>query len=118
MAASAVQEVLPPSLDSTSEPPPLFDGTTRLYTSLKCPFAQRVWIVRNYKVDAVYVPFIERFQIFLQEVWKYDITSGRPKLAAWVEEINKLDAYKPTKCDPEELVPQYKARFLVVPFSR
>ncbi|KAL3642532.1 Glutathione S-transferase L1 [Castilleja foliolosa] len=234
-APAAVQEVLPPYLDSTSEQPPLFDGTTRLYTSGKCPYAQRVWIVRNYKglqdeiklvpidlqnrpawykekvypqnkvpalehngkvigesldlvkyidanfkgpslfpddpakqkfaeeliaysddtflknvvssfkgdtikqagaefdylenalqkfddgpfflgqfslVDAVYVPFIERFQIFLQEVWSYDITSGRPKLAAWVEEINKLDAYKPTKCDPEQIVPQYKTRFL------
>ncbi|KAL3628567.1 Glutathione S-transferase L3 [Castilleja foliolosa] len=235
MASSAVQEVLPPSLDSTSTvPPPVFDGTTRLYLSYKCPYAQRTWIVRNYKglqdeiklvpidlpnrpawykeivypenkvpalehngkiigesldlvkyidanfkgpsllpedpakqkfdeeliaysdtfvknvitsfkgdtikqagaefdylenalqkyddgpfflgqfsrVDVVYAPFVERFQIFLQEVWKYDITSGRPKLAAWVEEINKIDAYKPTKCNPEELVPFYKARFL------
>jgi hypothetical protein len=25
-----MKEVLPPALDSTSEPPPLFDGTTRL----------------------------------------------------------------------------------------
>ncbi|CAA0836457.1 Glutathione S-transferase L3 [Striga hermonthica] len=234
MAAPAVQEVLPPSLDSTSEPPPLFDGTTRLYINYQCPFAQRAWIVRNYKglhdeiklvpidlqnrpawykekvypenkvpalehngkvigesldlikyidanfkgpsllpddpakqkfaeeliaysgtfvknvfssfkgdtvkqagaefdylenalqkfddgpfflgqfsqVDAAYAPFIERFQIFLNEVWKYDITSGRPKLAAWVEEINKLDAYKPTKPDPGRLISLYKSRFL------
>ncbi|KAG8376489.1 hypothetical protein BUALT_Bualt09G0068800 [Buddleja alternifolia] len=207
MAAPSVQEVLPPYLDSTSEPPPLFDGTTRLYTNYQCPYAQRVWITRNYKglqdeiklvpidlknrpawykekvyptnkvpalehngkiigesldlikyvdenfkgpsllpddpaklkfaeeliaysdtflknmyssfkgdtvkqagaefdyletalhkfddgpfflgqfsrVDVAYAPFVERFQIFLQEVWKYDITSGRPKLAAWIE---------------------------------
>ncbi|KAI3473240.1 hypothetical protein Pfo_030532 [Paulownia fortunei] len=234
MAAPAVQVVRPPSLDSTSEPPPLFDGTTRLYINYQCPFAQRVWIVRNYKglhdeiklvpidlqnrpawykekvypgnkvpalehngkvigesldlikyvdanfegpsllpddpaklkfaeeliaysdtflknaftsfkgdpvkqagaefdyletalhkfddgpfflgqfsqVDAAYAPFVERFQIFFQEEWKYDITSGRPKLATWIEEINKIDAYKPTTCDPKQLVSVYKSRFL------
>ncbi|GFP83731.1 protein in2-1 homolog b, partial [Phtheirospermum japonicum] len=42
--------VLPPTLDSTStDPPSLFDGTTRLYVNYECPFCQRVWIVRNYK---------------------------------------------------------------------
>ncbi|KAL8484501.1 hypothetical protein ACS0TY_026984 [Phlomoides rotata] len=235
MAAPYVEEVLPPPLDSTSEPPPLFDGTTRLYTFYPCPFAQRVWIVRNYKglqdeiklvpidlhnrpawykekvhsgnkvpalehngkiigesldlvkyvdanfkgpsllpddpeklkfaveliaysetfvtkvfgsfkgdpekqssaefdyletalhkfddgpfflgqfsqVDAVYAPFIERFHIFFDAVWKIDITSSRPKLAKWIEEINKIDAYKPTKVDPEYTVSLYKNRFLV-----
>jgi len=229
-----VKEDLPPHLDSTSEPPPLFDGTTRLYTYLPCPFAQRVWISRNYKglqdkiklvpidlrnrpawykekvypenkvpslehnnkitgeslvllkylednfegpkllpndppkqqfaeellayidtftktvytsfkgdpvteavgafdyletalhkfkdgpfflgqfslVDIAYAPFVERFQIFLQDAWKYDITAGRPKLAAWIEELNKIDAYTQTKCNPEELIQQYKQRFL------
>ncbi|XP_052178003.1 protein IN2-1 homolog B-like isoform X2 [Diospyros lotus] len=48
MAATA-GEVLPPALGSASEPPPLFDGTTRLYTSYICPYAQRPWIARNYK---------------------------------------------------------------------
>ncbi|KAL0338382.1 UNVERIFIED_CONTAM: Glutathione S-transferase L3 [Sesamum angustifolium] len=300
MAASAVEEVLPPHLTSTSEPPPLFDGTTRLYINDQCPFAQRTWITRNYKglqdeiklvpidlqdrpawykeklypenkvpalehngkvigesldlvkyidtnfkgpalssdvpalehngkvigesldlikyidanfkgpallpdvpalehngkvigesldlikyidsnfegpallpddptkqqfaeemiayldtfmknvltsfkgdpvkeaggefdyletslqkfddgpffigqfsqVDAAYVPFIERFQIFLQEVFNYEITSGRPKLAAYLEELNKTDAYKQTKCDPKFLVQLYKTRFM------
>ncbi|KAI3473241.1 hypothetical protein Pfo_030533 [Paulownia fortunei] len=234
MAAASVQEVLPPTLDSTSDPPPLFDGTTRLYVNYECPFCQRVWIVRNYKglqdkiklvaihlqdrpawykeklypenkvpalehngkvigesldlikyldtsfegpallpddptkqkfaeemityldtflknaftslkgdpvkeaggefdyletslqkfddgpfflgqfsqVDAAYVPFIERFQIFLQDVCKYDITSGRPKLAAYLQELNKIDAYEQTKCDPIALVQFYKTRFM------
>ncbi|KAB1223934.1 Glutathione S-transferase L3 [Morella rubra] len=84
--------------------------------------------------------FVERFQIFLSEVWKYDITAGRPKLAKWIEwldhgfqshhegyslsevngnqsglEINKIDAYEQTKkTDPKELVEFYKARFLTV----
>ncbi|KAF5953847.1 hypothetical protein HYC85_006703 [Camellia sinensis] len=199
--------VLPPALDSTSEPPPVFDGTIRLYISYTCPFAQRAWIARNHKglqdkiklvainllnrpawykekvypenkvpslehnnkvigesldllkyidsnfegpsllpndpakrqfaeemlsysdtvnktvftsfkgdpaketggvfdyletalhkfddgpfflgqfsmVDMAYVPFIERFQLFIQDVWKYDIMAGRPKLEAWFE---------------------------------
>ncbi|XP_020529909.1 uncharacterized protein LOC18423576 isoform X6 [Amborella trichopoda] len=46
---SGVEEELPPEMVSTSEPPNLFDGTTRLYISYVCPFAQRVWIARNYK---------------------------------------------------------------------
>ncbi|KAG7964635.1 hypothetical protein I3843_09G180600 [Carya illinoinensis] len=224
MAALGVNVNLPASLDATSEPPPLFDGTTRLYSCYTCPFAQRVWITRNFKglqdeiklkvypenkvpalehngkvigesldlikyvdsnfggpsllpedpakrefaeelitytdtfnktvytsfkgdtvkeagpafdhlenalhkfddgpfflgqfslADIAFVPFVERFQIFLSEVFKYDITAGRPKLAKWIEEINKIDAYKQTKTDPIELVDFYKARFLVLPF--
>ncbi|TVU47476.1 hypothetical protein EJB05_07079 [Eragrostis curvula] len=47
--ASSVKEDLPTPLTSASEPPPLFDGTTRLYVAYHCPFAQRAWIARNYK---------------------------------------------------------------------
>ncbi|KAL8217009.1 hypothetical protein R6Q57_023846 [Mikania cordata] len=233
MHSSRVKEVLPPVLDSTSEPPPLFDGTTRLYTNYQCPFAQRVWITRNYKglqdkiklvpidlanrptwykekvypenkvpalehdnkiigesldlvryldahfegpallpdnpdkrefaeellaytdtfckivyssfkgdvvkeagvafdylesalqkfeglfllgdlslVDFAYIPFVERFQLFIQEVFNYDITSGRPKLATWIEELNKIDAYTVTKADPEYVIRLFKQRFL------
>jgi glutathione S-transferase len=54
MAAAAAParsstEVLPPALGAVSEPPPLFDGTTRLYICYFCPFAQRAWITRNCK---------------------------------------------------------------------
>ncbi|XP_021622027.1 glutathione S-transferase L3 isoform X2 [Manihot esculenta] len=197
----SVPEQLPPVLDATAEQPPLFDGTTRLYTAYTCPFAQRVWITRNYKglqdkihlvplnlqnrpswygekvysvnkdpakkelaeelfsytdkfnttvftsfkgdvakesgpafdylenalhkfddgpfllgqfslVDIAYIPFVERFQIFLSEVFKYDTTAGRPKLAAWIEEMNKIGAYKQTKTDPKQLVEFYKKRIL------
>ncbi|KAF3492626.1 hypothetical protein DY000_02056228 [Brassica cretica] len=38
-----------PELDSSSEPPQVFDGSTRLYISYSCPFAQRAWLARNYK---------------------------------------------------------------------
>uniref|UniRef100_A0A5B7BMA6 glutathione transferase n=1 Tax=Davidia involucrata TaxID=16924 RepID=A0A5B7BMA6_DAVIN len=234
MAITGAQEVLPPILDSTSDPPSLFDGTTRLYTSYICPYAQRVWIARNYKglqdkiklvpldlqnrpawykekvypenkvpslehnnevrgesldltkyidshfegpslypndptkrefaeellsytdtfnravvtslkgdseteisaafdyletalskfddgpfflgqfslVDIAYAPFIERFHPLLLDVKKYDITTGRPKLIAWIEEMNKIEAYKQTKRDPQELVAMMKKLFL------
>ncbi|XP_031384363.1 glutathione S-transferase L3-like [Punica granatum] len=234
MAAVGNKERLPPVLDSSAEQPPLFDGTTRLYMTYTCPYAQRVWIARNYKglqeeiklvplnlrnsptwykdkvyptnkvpsfehngkvvgesldlikyvdinfqgpslfpndpakrefaeemlsysdeyitavyktftkdapqelgalldyletalqkfqdgpfflgqfslVDVAYIPFIERFQIFLSAVRKYDIGEGRPKLAAWIEEMNKIEAYNPTKCNPDELVKSYKTYFV------
>ncbi|KAL4621328.1 hypothetical protein ACB092_06G219400 [Castanea dentata] len=232
IAAGTVNEVLPPPLDSTSEPPQFFDGTTRLYISYTCPFAQRVWITRNCKglqdkiklvildrenrpawykekinsadkvpslehnnefkgesldlikyidshfegpslfphdpdkkefaeellsytdkfnkavfssferdgnvagaafdyietalskfgdgpfflgqfslVDIAYAPFIERFQPFLLDVKKYDIIAGRPKLEAWIKEMDKNDAYKQTRREPKELVEIYKKRF-------
>ncbi|XP_023526395.1 protein IN2-1 homolog B isoform X1 [Cucurbita pepo subsp. pepo] len=232
-AAEAFQEVLPPALTSASEPPPIFDGTTRLYISYTCPYAQRVWITRNCKglqnkiqlvpinlrdrpswykekvyppnkvpalehnnevkgesldliryidsnfegpslfpedqgrrefaeelmnyvnsfrgsvvssfkgdrneadvafdyiesalskygdgpffigqfslVDIAYAPFIERYQPFLLEVKTYDITAGRPKLAAWIEEMNKIEGYQQTKGDPREHVDNFKKRFL------
>ncbi|KAJ4793043.1 Glutathione S-transferase [Rhynchospora pubera] len=46
---SFVKEVLPPVLTSSSSPPSIFDGTTRLYVAYRCPYAQRTWIARNYK---------------------------------------------------------------------
>ncbi|XP_004497370.1 glutathione S-transferase L3-like [Cicer arietinum] len=230
------EQILPPSLTSTSPPPSsLFDGTTRLYISYKCPYAQRVWITRNTKglqekielvpidlkdrpswykdkvyppnkvpslehnnevrgesldlikyidthfegpslfptgpdkefaeellsytntfyktvvssfkgdvteagtafdyletvlskydhgpfflgqfslVDIAYAPFIERFQPFLIDVKNYDITMGRPKLAAWIEGMNNIEGYKITRSDPKELVESYKKRFLANP---
>ncbi|KAH9735588.1 glutathione S-transferase L3 [Citrus sinensis] len=64
-------------------------------------------------VDIAYIPFVERAQIFLSEVIKYDITAGRPKLAAWIEELNQVDAYKQTKLkDPKGLVELYKIRYM------
>nr|XP_043634044.1 glutathione S-transferase L3-like [Erigeron canadensis] len=232
--STGVQEDLPPALDSTSEPPSVFDGTTRLYISYTCPYAQRVWITRNCKglqekiklvpidlknrpewykekvyppnkvpalehnnevkgesldlikfidtnfegpslypedivkkefgeellsytntfyksattsfkgdgvddaaaafdqieeslskfddgpfflgqfslVDIAYAPFVERFHPYLLNVKTYDIRVGRPKLAAWIEEMNKNEGFNQTRRDPEELVQSYKKRFL------
>jgi len=45
----AALDFIPTALNSKSEPPPLFDGTTRLYISVGCPYARRVWIARNIK---------------------------------------------------------------------
>ncbi|KAK7337011.1 hypothetical protein VNO77_17568 [Canavalia gladiata] len=234
MATAGLEEIRPPTLSATSEPPPLFDGTTRLYMSYSCPFAQRVWITRNQKglqdkiklvpidllnipawykekvhpenkvpsfehdgkvlaesidlikyidtnfegpslfpndsatkefgeelikyvdtftktvfgsfsgadpvaqasvsfdyvenalgkfdgpfflgefslVDIAYIPFVERFQILFFELYKYDITVGRPKLTAWIEALNNINAYKQTKLlDPQEFVAFIKKRF-------
>ncbi|XP_010920978.1 protein IN2-1 homolog B [Elaeis guineensis] len=232
--AACVKEVLPPTLDSTSEPPPIFDGTTKLYIAYICPYAQRTWIARNYKglqdkiklvpidlmnrpawykekvyptnkvpslehnnevkgesldllkyidrhfegpsllpsdpgkqqfaeellaysdefnkimytalaskggvgdeagaafdkiegalskfddgpfflgefslVDIAYIPFIERFQTAFLDVKNYDITKGRPKLAQWIEEFNKIDAYSQTRVDPQLLLSILKTR--------
>ncbi|XP_015060469.1 glutathione S-transferase L1-like [Solanum pennellii] len=237
MASPSVQDLLPPSLDSTSQPPSLFDGTTRLYINYQCPYSQRVWITRNVKglqdmiklvpidlqnrpdwykekvypknkvpslehnnkvtgeslvlvkyvdcnfegpsflpddqekqkfaeeliaysdttfvpevyrsfakdartlagaqfdylekalhkfddgpfflgqfsqVDITYAPFIERFHVFMPEGFNYDITTGRPKLAKWIEEMNNLDGYKQTKVlEQEKMVEYYKNRFLL-----
>jgi len=45
-------------------------------------------------VDIAYIPFVERFQIFLSDVSKYDITAGRPKLAKWIEvHVKPCDCY-------------------------
>ncbi|XP_014491904.1 glutathione S-transferase L3 isoform X1 [Vigna radiata var. radiata] len=234
MATFGAQGVRPPPLTSTSDQPPLFDGTTRLYTSYGCPYAQRVWITRNYKglqekihlvpinlqdrpawykekvypenkvpslehngkvlgesldlikyvdvnfegtplfptdpakkefgeqlishvdtftrdlfvslkgdavqeassafgylenalgkfddgpfllgqlslVDIAYIPFVERFQIVFAELFKHDITEGRPKIAIWLKELNKIDAYTETKVDPQEVIDLFKERFL------
>ncbi|KAJ4753969.1 Glutathione S-transferase [Rhynchospora pubera] len=235
--ASFVKEVLPPVLTSSSPPPSIFDGTTRLYVAYICPYAQRTWIARNYKglqdkiklvaidlgdrptwykekvypenkvpslehnngvkgesldlikyidthfegaslfpedpakqafaeellaysdsfvkaifssllakgedisadavaalnkleeslskfedgpfflgrdfslVDIAYAPFVERFQIFLSDLKKYDITDGKPKLTTWIEELNKIDAYTATKLDPQVLLAYTKKRF-------
>ncbi|XP_010314301.1 glutathione S-transferase L1-like isoform X1 [Solanum lycopersicum] len=237
MASPSVQDLLPPSLDSTSQPPSLFDGTTRLYINYQCPYSQRVWITRNVKglqdmiklvpidlqnrpdwykekvypknkvpslehnnkvtgeslvlvkyvdcnfegpsflpddqekrkfveeliaysdttfvpevyksfakdartqagvqfdylekalhkfddgpfflgqlsqVDIIYAPFVERFHVFMPEGFNYDITTGRPKLAKWIEEMNNLDGYKQTKVlEQEKMVGYYKNRFLL-----
>ncbi|KAL5721926.1 glutathione transferase [Ranunculus cassubicifolius] len=233
MATASIQEILPPNLDSTSTPPPMFDGTTRLYIAYICPYAQRVWITRNCKglqekiklvaidlenrpawykekvysankvpalehnnevkgesldlmkyidshfegpslsptdpskikvaeelmaytdtftsaiitaikgdtaneigapfdyfesalskfnggpfllgqfslVDIAYVPLFERYQPYLLEVKNYDITAGRPKLAEWINEMNKIEGYKQTKYDPKKTVEGMKKFF-------
>ncbi|KAK4706669.1 hypothetical protein R3W88_033769 [Solanum pinnatisectum] len=205
----SVQEVLPPSLDSTSQPPYLFNRTTiencdltllycpKVVYQLLIPYAQRVWITRNVKglqdkiklvqidlqnrpdwykekvyptnkvpslehynkviresldlvkyvdsnfegsslllnvrckivpgvyrsfgrdVDITHAPFIEKFQIFMPKGFNYDVTTGRPKLAKWIEEMNKLDGYKHTKVlEHEKMVDYYKNCFTGIAFCK
>ncbi|KAJ1443867.1 Thioredoxin-like superfamily [Sesbania bispinosa] len=63
-------------------------------------------------VDIAYIPFVERFHIVFVEVFKHDVTEGRPNFAAWIEEVNKIDAYTQTRVDPKEIVDIFKKRFL------
>lgn len=63
-------------------------------------------------VDIAYIPFVERFHVVLADVFKHDITEGRPKLAAWLEELNKIDAYTQTRIDRQEIVDIFKKKFL------
>ncbi|KAF7818562.1 putative protein phosphatase 2C 38 [Senna tora] len=63
-------------------------------------------------VDIAYISFLERFQIVFSELFNHDITAGRPKLGAWIEEMNKFDAYKHTKVDRENYVEAFKKKFL------
>ncbi|POO02470.1 S-crystallin [Trema orientale] len=44
-------------------------------------------------VDIACIPFVERLHIYLSEVVKYDITAGRPKLAAWIEVQHDLNPF-------------------------
>ncbi|CAL4913894.1 unnamed protein product [Urochloa decumbens] len=227
-------EALSPTLTSACEQPPLYDGTTRLYMSYVCPYAQRAWITRNYKgleeeiklvplnladkpawynkvypnnqvpslehnkkiigesldviryidsnfdgpkliandpekqsfaeellgysdafnramldglrskgpviaeavaaldkidsslskfddgpfflgqfslVDIAYAPFIDGFQIFFAGIKNFDITKGRVHIKKFIEELNKIDAYKQTKQDPQVLLALTKKKF-------
>lgn len=62
-----------PVLDSKSNAPPLFDGTSRLYISLNCPYAQRVWIARNFKglenVELVAINLADKPKWYLEKVY-------------------------------------------------
>eukprot|EP00250_Pteridium_aquilinum_P000067 c10086_g1_i1 orf=208-930(+) len=59
--------------DSKSPPPTLFDGTTRLYISLICPYAQRAWSARNYKglenIELVAIDLFDKPKWYLEKVY-------------------------------------------------
>ncbi|XP_057518036.1 protein IN2-1 homolog B-like [Amaranthus tricolor] len=63
-------------------------------------------------VDIAYAPFVERLQPLLLEVKNYDITSGRPKLATWIQEVNKIDGYRQTKWNIDVLTSIFKKQVL------
>ncbi|KAI5058210.1 hypothetical protein GOP47_0026380 [Adiantum capillus-veneris] len=59
--------------NSHSDPPNLFDGTTRLYVSVTCPYAQRTWSVRNYKgldnIELVAIDLLDKPKWYLEKVY-------------------------------------------------
>ncbi|OAY67484.1 Protein IN2- B [Ananas comosus] len=88
-AVSYAKEVLPPPLTSESEPPHLFDGTTRLYISYTCPYAQRTWIARNYKglqekIKLVPIDLLNRPAWYKEKVYS---TNKDPEKRQFAEEL-------------------------------
>lgn len=59
-------------------------------------------------VDVVFAPFLERFYLAFDAFRQYDITAGRPRLAAWFDAIEQVPAYKRTRVDPEKIIATYK----------
>ena len=58
--------------------------------------------------DIAYAGLFERFQIVYPALKNYDITTGRPKLLKWIQEVNKIGAYTRTKPNPQEVVDTYR----------
>jgi glutathione S-transferase len=46
------------------------------------------------------VTVLERLQIYYSHVRNYEIAKGRPNLDKFIEEMNKIEAYKQTKNQP------------------
>ncbi|KAI5068529.1 hypothetical protein GOP47_0016874 [Adiantum capillus-veneris] len=51
-------------------------------------------------VDFAYAPFIERYNIVIQEFFKYNMFEKRPRLSRWFNALNELDFYTITKPNP------------------
>ncbi|CAH8361386.1 unnamed protein product [Eruca vesicaria subsp. sativa] len=64
-------------------------------------------------VDIAFITLIERVQPLLEDAYKYDITLGRPKLATWIQEMNKIDAYTQTKENRKEVIEYMKSRYML-----
>uniref|UniRef100_A0A7C9E510 Glutathione transferase n=1 Tax=Opuntia streptacantha TaxID=393608 RepID=A0A7C9E510_OPUST len=62
--------------------------------------------------DAVYAPMMLRYHPLFLELHNYDITEGRPKLAAWLKALETVEAIKQTKWDPELNLKIFKRRNL------
>lgn len=62
-----------PALDSSSHPPNLSDGGSRLYVAFLSPFAQRAWIARNYKcpskIDVIAINLSDKPKWYTEKVY-------------------------------------------------
>ncbi|KAH7434143.1 hypothetical protein KP509_06G002300 [Ceratopteris richardii] len=59
-------------------------------------------------VDFSYLPFIERYNIILQEIYCYDIFEKRSRLSQWFKICNELDIYTSTKSNPRMVINEMK----------
>lgn len=62
-------------------------------------------------VDFTYIPFVDRFKLTFLDFFNYDILDSRPKLAKWIEEMDKVEAYAKTKPDSKTIIENYKRMF-------
>ena len=71
----------------------------------------------NLQADIAYVTILERVQIYYSHLRNYEITEGRPNLEKFVEEMNKIEAYKQTKNQPLILLDVAKRHLKANTFS-
>ncbi|KAG9453774.1 hypothetical protein H6P81_006678 [Aristolochia fimbriata] len=64
-------------------------------------FEDGPFLVGHFSIaDIAFVTFVEEARNVLLKEKNYDITTGRPKLKIWIEEMHKIDAYTVTKVPP------------------
>ncbi|XP_068668600.1 protein IN2-1 homolog B-like isoform X2 [Aristolochia californica] len=63
-------------------------------------------------VDIIYITITALAHLVLVDVKKYDITTGRPNLAKWIEELDKMQAYVDTKPVAQDMLDLIKKKFL------
>ncbi|MCO5601179.1 hypothetical protein L7F22_055298 [Adiantum nelumboides] len=77
---------------------PMFD---RLETSLGRFHTEGPYFLGTISgVDFAYAPFIERYNVAIQEFFKCNIFENRPRLSRWLYALNELDFYTITKPNP------------------
>ncbi|XP_066367964.1 protein IN2-1-like [Miscanthus floridulus] len=114
-SSSSVKETLPPALGSTSQPPPVFDGTTRLYICYFCPFAQRAWVTRNFmglqdKMELVAIDLQDKPAWYKEKVYPQGtVPSLEHDNEVWGESLD-LIKYIDRNFDGPALLPEDSAK--------
>ncbi|XP_068644298.1 glutathione S-transferase L3-like [Aristolochia californica] len=115
MAEAKTAVIYPPIYGPDSDPPAIFDGTTRLYLSYVCPYARRAWITVNYKGLHGQVQFVP-FDLKNRPAWYKEKVYPLNKVPS-LEHDNKIIGeslevvkYIDTQFEGPKLIPQDPAR--------